>query len=55
MARSKQWCIDATAAGATNVGPRYGVVYVDQEGFEQHRPPSFAALVSSFRDYQRAP
>ncbi|HMO47722.1 MAG TPA: DEAD/DEAH box helicase family protein [Rubrivivax sp.] len=52
MARLKQWCADATAAGAADGGPRYGFIYVDQESFEQHRPQSFAALVSSFREYQ---
>jgi type III restriction enzyme len=30
----------------------YRFVYVDQEGFERHRPTTFAALPASFRDYQ---
>lgn len=53
MARLKQWCADATGASAAEGGPRYGFVYVDQEGFEQHKPQSLAALVTSFRDFQQ--
>lgn len=52
MARLKQWCADASAASAADGGPRYGFVYVDQEGFERHQPQSFAALVTGFREYQ---
>ena len=52
MARLRQWCADATAASAAEGGQRYGFVYVDQEGFEQHRPQSFAGLVTSFREHQ---
>jgi len=33
-------------------GRRYTFVYVDQPGFEQHRPTTFAALAASFTDYQ---
>lgn len=55
MARLGQWCADATTASA-DVGADhpacFGFVYVDEEGFREHRPGSFAALVSSFRDYQ---
>ena len=36
-------------------GARYGFVYVDQEGFEQHPPKTFAGLLTSFRSFQRAP
>lgn len=55
MARLRQWCADATAATAASAadgGPRFGFVYVDQEGFEQNKPQTFAGLVTSFRDYQ---
>ena len=55
MARLKQWCADATAAESAEghePGRRYGFVYVDQAGFEQHRPTTFAALAASFTDYQ---
>lgn len=52
MARLKQWCADATAASAADDGPKYGFLYVDQEGFEQHKPQSFAGLVASFREHQ---
>ncbi|WP_413900119.1 hypothetical protein [Rhodoferax sp.] len=33
-------------------GPNYRFVYVDQTGFETHRPSSFAAMATSFTDYQ---
>jgi type III restriction enzyme len=52
MARLKQWCADASAASVAEGGPRYGFVYVDQTGFEQHKPQTFAGLVTSFRDFQ---
>lgn len=52
MARLQQWCEDATAASRAEGGPAYRFVYVDQPGFERHRPTLFAALASSFRDYQ---
>ena len=55
MARLGQWCVDASKASAdADVGKpgRFGFVFVDQDGFQRHKPASFAALVSSFRDYQ---
>ncbi|MDB6077752.1 MAG: type restriction enzyme res subunit [Akkermansiaceae bacterium] len=55
MARLKQWCADATAAETADGGApgrRYDFVYVDQPGFEEHRPTTFAALAASFSDYQ---
>jgi type III restriction enzyme len=52
MTRLRQWCADATEASAAEVGTRYGFVYVDQAGFEQHKPSSFAGLASAFREYQ---
>ena len=55
MARLKQWCADATAAemeeGGSS-GQSYGFVYVDQAGFEEHQPKTFAALAASFVEYQ---
>jgi hypothetical protein len=30
---------------------RYGFVFVDQEGFEKHKPTTLAALVSGFTDF----
>jgi type III restriction enzyme len=48
LARLRQWCHEATEAGAG----RFGFVYVDQDGFRRHRPADFAGLLSSFRDYQ---
>lgn len=54
MARLAQWCADATEASASDGGTRYGFVYVDQAGFEQHKPKLFAGLVTAFREYQGA-
>ena len=54
MARLSQWCEDATEAAKDDGGPAYHFVYVDQQGFEQHKPSSFAGLVSAFREYQEA-
>lgn len=30
----------------------YRFVYVNQEGFEAHRPTTFAGLIETFRGYQ---
>ncbi len=54
MARLRQWCEDATVASRAASGPDYRFVYVDQAGFERHRPTTFAALVASFAEYQNA-
>lgn len=50
MARLRQWCADATAAEGDAV--RYEFVYVDQAGFERHRPTSVAGLASAFTEYR---
>jgi type III restriction enzyme len=55
MARLRQWCADATAAeAAAGDAPvrRYDFVYVDQTGFETHRPTTFAALAASFTEFK---
>jgi type III restriction enzyme len=52
MTRLRQWCADATEASIPLRGPQYGFVYVDQANFQQHKPSSFAGLVSAFRDFQ---
>ena len=52
MHRLRQWCEDATTASRGEGGATYRFVYVDQASFEQHRPQSFAALASSFTDFQ---
>jgi len=52
MRRLSLWCQDATEASKDEGGTRYGFVYVDQTSFEQHRPTSFAGLVSAFREHQ---
>ncbi len=50
MARLRQWCSDATAADESGV--RYEYVYVDQVGFEKHKPVSFSDLITSFIEYR---
>ncbi len=52
MARLAQWCADATHASQTEGGSAYRFVYVDQAGFETHKPSTFAGLAATFRDYQ---
>lgn len=52
MKRLAHWCEEATAASQAEGGPSYRFLYIDQEGFERHRPNTFAALPASFRDYQ---
>jgi type III restriction enzyme len=54
MARLKQWCEEATSASRAEGGPAYRFVYVDQAGFENHRPTTFATLDVAFRDYQES-
>ena len=49
MGRLKQWCEDVNRAQKE---VRYDFAFVDEEGFKQYRPPSFAALVQSFRDFK---
>jgi len=53
MARLAQWCGDATEASKAEGGPAYRFVYVDEAGFEVHKPQNFAGLAASFRDYQK--
>ncbi len=52
MARLRQWCADATTASREAGGPAYRFVYVDQQGFEKHKPGNFAALAASFGEFQ---
>jgi type III restriction enzyme len=52
MKRLKQWCADASQAGRADGAAGFGFVYVDQQSFENHKPASFAGLVSAFREYQ---
>lgn len=50
MARLRRWCADATAAEAAeggSPGQRYDFVFVNQNGFEEHAPKTFAALVGA--------
>lgn len=50
MKRLARWCADATTAEEN--GQRYDFVFVDQTGFNQHAPKSFAALAQSFTEYR---
>jgi type III restriction enzyme len=52
MARLREWCEDATAAAAENGGARFRHLYVDQRGFEKHKPKTVADLARSFTEYQ---
>ena len=52
MMRLRQWCVDATAASASDGGTQYRFVFVDQKGFQRHLPKSFAGLTASFTEYQ---
>ena len=54
MARLRLWCADVMAAREPGDTTQYGFVYVDQDGFKQHKPSSFAGLAATFREYQEA-
>jgi len=49
MARLRQWCEDIDRAQSK---VKYDFVYVDQEGFEKHKPGSFRALSEGFKEYK---
>jgi type III restriction enzyme len=50
MTRLSQWCADATAAEENGI--RYDFIYVDQVGFEKHKPATLANLATSFTEYK---
>jgi len=50
MARLRQWCADANAAEEN--GQQYGFVFVDELGYEKHKPKTFASLAASFMEYR---
>ena len=50
MARLKQYCADASAAGEN--AQHYGFVFVDQNSFERHAPKTFTMLATTFTDYK---
>jgi type III restriction enzyme len=52
MERLKRYCADATEASKTEGGPTYRFIYVDQKGFEKHKPTTVAALATAFTEYQ---
>jgi type III restriction enzyme len=52
MKRLRLWCADASAASQAEGGPAYRFVYVNQAGFETHKPKVFAALPAAFTEYQ---
>lgn len=47
--RLRQWCEDLNAMQSD---VEYDFVYVDEQGFRNYNPKSFAALLSSFREYK---
>ena len=47
--RLRQWCEDVNAMQSDT---EYDFVYVDEKGFKKYKPKSFAALLSSFREYK---
>jgi type III restriction enzyme len=49
MARLKQWCADINEA---QDGVRFEFIFVDEEGFKDYRPRTFAALAESFQEYK---
>jgi len=53
MARLRQWCADATAASQPGSGPAYRFVFVDEDGFENNKPQTFAALAAGFTEYRQ--
>jgi type III restriction enzyme len=52
MARLKQWCRDATEACAENGGPIYNLLFVDQEGYNLHRPKNLGDIIKAFTEYR---
>jgi type III restriction enzyme len=52
MARLRDWCEDATAAGQAEGAAVCRFVYVDQAGFDRNPPKTFAALSAGFTEYQ---
>ncbi|SDY62268.1 DEAD/DEAH box helicase family protein [Nitrosomonas sp. Nm33] len=49
MERLRQWCEDINALQAD---VNYDFVYVDEVGFKQYAPKSFADLLTGFREYK---
>ena len=44
--------LGADATAAEENGQRYGFIFVDQNGFGEHAPKTFAALAASFTEYK---
>ena len=51
MARLRQWCEDVNQAQSEVV---YDFAFVDEEGFKQYAPQSFADILSGFTQYKEA-
>ncbi len=49
IARLKQWCEDINQAQSK---AKYGLVYVDMEGFDKYKPTTFKQLIATFREYK---
>ena len=47
--RLQQWCEDTNTAQS---GVSYDFIYVDEEGFKNYKPQSFAELLTGFREYK---
>ena len=47
--RLRQWCEDLNAVQSSVT---YDFVYVDEEGFKNYKPRSFAELLTGFREYK---
>jgi type III restriction enzyme len=53
MSRLRQYCEDATSAAAAEGSSQvYRFLYVDQAGFERHKPTTLAELAASFTEYR---
>lgn len=49
MARLKQWCNDVNAAQKDAI---FDFVYVDEDGFKEYPPKTFAGLLNGFREFK---
>ena len=49
IARLKQWCEDINRVQNEVL---YDFLYVDEDGYHNYRPKSFAALMNGFREYK---
>ena len=50
MERLKQWCNDINNA---QTDTKYDFIFVDEDGFENYHPNTFAELVATFKEYKQ--